>query len=313
MAIELASNSDAPFARNPLPWWYERDHLALNMLSAIGPTYTLARFVLQLDRCTNRTIGQAITERFGKGRLCRDINRAEAAELLGLLRQHVPAKIKPKQLGPMKEAAWKHERLTDGYACEEGTFNSGHHEPCAQIPFLVEAWAKTSEPQAGADEEYAYPVKIIGFTINRSPAIVQSSSGRKGKSRTVWLTLGDLFSHLSVTKGAFEFAVNITSSYVPILSDNKSPSLDCFKEAIVKAVEKALQRSARNNPPTLLVFDEEEPDDEEEEQKSERIVLRKVIWEVIPEAIRHSCFNDEGVPFSSSTSATCPIASADWY
>ena len=100
------------------------------------------------------------------------------------------------------EAAWRHEGLTDGYACEEGTFESGRNEPCAQIPFLVEAWAKTCKPRAEADEDHVYPVEIIGFTINRSPAIVQSSPDRKGRSRNVWLTLGDSFSYLTVTQGA---------------------------------------------------------------------------------------------------------------
>jgi hypothetical protein len=33
VAIELARCSSEPFARKPSHWWYDRDHLALNMLS----------------------------------------------------------------------------------------------------------------------------------------------------------------------------------------------------------------------------------------------------------------------------------------
>ena len=66
VAIELARRSGEPFARKPSHWWYDRDHLALNMLSAIGAEYTLAGFVSQLDRCTSREVGQLVTEHFRK-------------------------------------------------------------------------------------------------------------------------------------------------------------------------------------------------------------------------------------------------------
>jgi hypothetical protein len=69
LAIRLAQNSSEPFRRDPSPWWFDSDHLALNMLAAIGPTYTLASFVAQLDRCKSREVGRLVTERFGKGRL----------------------------------------------------------------------------------------------------------------------------------------------------------------------------------------------------------------------------------------------------
>jgi hypothetical protein len=285
VAIQLACQSGEPFKRKPSPWWFDRDHLALNMLSAIGTEYTLAWFVSQLDRCSSREIGQLVTERFGKGRLCRDVNQTEAADLLRLLRSHVPAAIKPKQLGAMDRGAWK----SDGYACEEGTFQSGRNIPTAHIPFLVEVWAETAVTQTDADDDDAYPVDIVSFTINRSPAIVQSSSGRKGKSRSVWLSLGETYSHLSVPQGAFNFSVNITSPFVPIVSDNKSPSLECFKEAIIKTIESAIRRSARNNPP-VLVSRKEEPDDDEEEdeEKLERVFQRTAILQVLPKAIERS-------------------------
>ena len=47
--------------------------------------------------------------------------------------------------------AWKHRQLTDGYACEEGTSETGRW-PKAQIPFLVEAWVATCESQDNADD-----------------------------------------------------------------------------------------------------------------------------------------------------------------
>lgn len=170
----------------------------------------------------------------------------------------------------MKCGAWKHEQLIDGYACEEGTFESGR-SPNAQIPFLVEAWAATCETQFDADDDYdvgVYATDIIGFTINRSPEIVQFDSFREGRSRNVSLVLGDTRCELSVPKGAFRFALNITSPHIPILGDNKTPSLRLFQDAIQKAVETVIRRSARKSPPQLISRHDEENGNEEDELKS---------------------------------------------
>jgi hypothetical protein len=88
LAILLARNSGKPFGRKPSPWWFDADHLSLNMLAGIGPTYTVAWFVAQLDRCSSREIGQLVTEKFGKGCLCRELSKPQATELLNLLRRN---------------------------------------------------------------------------------------------------------------------------------------------------------------------------------------------------------------------------------
>jgi hypothetical protein len=262
LAIILARNSGPAFSRNPSAWWYDRDHLALNMLSAIGPSYTLRDFVSRLDRCSARTIQAAVTDKFGKGRLCRDVNQAQASELLAMLRENDLAVIKPKQLGPMGEKAWEHEFLFDGYACEEGTLISGW-DPSAKIPFLVEAWAATCETPSEADDDDVYPANIIGFTINRSPAIVDSEAGRIGRRRDSWINLAGEEWDLSLPLGAFDFALNITSPYVPIVSDNKSPTLGAFKETVVAAVERAVRRARNNNPPELISRGGDSDDEDE--------------------------------------------------
>jgi hypothetical protein len=182
LAIQLARDSDKPFSRKPSPWWFDPDHVSLNMLAAIDPTCTLAWFVSQLDRCSSRDIGQLVTEEFGKGRLCRDLSKLEVIELLNLLRRDALAIIRPKQLGPMGGDAWKHERLTDGYALEEGILETGR-APKAQIPFLVEAWAATCETQDNPDDDDDVRTNIVGFTINRSSALVQYESVREGRTR----------------------------------------------------------------------------------------------------------------------------------
>jgi hypothetical protein len=91
----------------------------------------------------------------------------------------------------MKEGAWKHEQLVYGSACEEGTLETGT-VPEAQIPFLVEVWAATRETRQNVPDDGNYPVHVIGFTINRTPAIVDSKAYRRGRSRIVEMDLGHL-------------------------------------------------------------------------------------------------------------------------
>src|SRR5262245_57915896 len=161
---------------------------------------------------------------FCKGRLCRNVSKPEATQLLELLREHTREKrVCPKQLGAMGRDAWKHADLSDGYACEEGTFNSGTGNcPYAQIPFLVEVWAATCEPSASMDDgDDVYAVDVVGFTINRSPAIIRYNASRIGRSRDLSLTFGETVCYCSVPKGAFAVAINITSPHIHILGDNK--------------------------------------------------------------------------------------------
>jgi hypothetical protein len=289
LAITLAQQSGPAFNRKPLPSWYDADHFALNMLAAIGPLATVAWFVSQLDRCTSREIGHQITARFGKGRLCRDMSKENAVELLRLLQSFVGSSFRPKQLGPMGPLAWKHEQLTNAYACEEGTFTAGRSEPHAQIPYLVEAWAATCEPpdQLESDRDL-YPINLIGCSINRSPAIVELGSYRDGISRSANLNVGSASIRLDIPRGAFDFAINITSPYVPILGDNKTPHLGKFAQAIKGAIEAAIRRSARNSPPVLFTRAKDSGEDGEEEDKPERVFQRDAILRVLPEAIERS-------------------------
>jgi hypothetical protein len=297
LAIQLAHNSGEPFTRKPSPLWFDADHLALNMLAAIGSDRTLAWFVSQLDRCSSREVGQQITERFGKGRFCRDLNKVEAAELLRLLQSCCASPIKPKQLYPMGREAWKHEHLDDGYSCEEGFFQTGRHEPFGNIPFLVEAWAATcAAPEDVQDDADVYATHIVGFTINRSPAIVSYNCHREGRNRELSLNLGNTYLDLDVPKGAFDFAVNITAPVIHILGDNKTPTLDCFSAAIIAAVQNAIRRAARNNPPELVSKTNRQGDGNSQEtvEVRKKIYLCKAFFEVLPEGIIRSREGEDG-------------------
>jgi hypothetical protein len=75
---------------------------------------------------------------------------------------------------------------------------------------------------------------------------------RQRSARHCRLTLGGMYLDLDVPKGAFDFAVNITTPVVEILGDNKTPFLGKFQKAIQEAVQSAIRRAVRNNPPELV-------------------------------------------------------------
>jgi DNA topoisomerase VI subunit B len=282
LAIKLAQHSGPTFTRKPSPLWLDADHIATNMLAAIGPLKTLGWFVAQLDRCSARDVGQSVTDRFGKGRLCRDMNKAEAAELLNMLQQ-IAVLIRPKQLGPMGREAWKHANLLHGYACEEGSFQAGAHPPFGQIPYLVEVWAATCKPNS-EDEDDIYAIRPFGLTINRTSALIDASCYREGLSRNVILSLGSLDCELSLPRGAYGIALNITSPFIPILGDNKVPHLGNFKETIISAVEAAVRRSARNCPPILITKqggDGDRDDDGEDSDTPQKRTQKEQVLEIL--------------------------------
>src|SRR5260221_2961175 len=263
------------------------------MLAAIGSDRTLAWFVQQRDRCSSGEVGQQVRNKFGKGTLCGDLSKQQAAELLEMLQRLAAASIKPKQLGPMGRDAWKNKLLNDGYALEEGSFRTGRHEPFGRIPFLVEAWAGTFEPRSH-DADDVYDVSVIGATINRTPALLRAAVYPEGRSRNATLVLGELGHELLLPQGCYHLAINITAPYVPIIGDNKTPSLDSFSESITEAVQKAVRRSARNHPPVLFSFSKNGENngdgggDQEDEEKPEGIFQRSAILQVLPQAIERS-------------------------
>ena len=85
--------------------------------------------------------------------------------------------------------------LTDGYACEEGTFRHRHGRISVPRKFRFSSkrgrqHASRRHRRIDSDDDDVYAVDIVGFTINRSPAIVHCGASRIGRSRDLSLTFG---------------------------------------------------------------------------------------------------------------------------
>jgi hypothetical protein len=126
------------------------------------------------------------------------------------------------------------------YAAERGTVKLGSVEPLAEIPFVVEAWAK-KEP----DEKDLNATLLI----NRTPAVDQPMVWRDAKKNLVLRGSGlRHYTENAPRKGGFYIIVNVTTPYCPITSDGKAPDLSVFADHILGAVAAAMKKAQRAAP-----------------------------------------------------------------
>jgi hypothetical protein len=166
-AIALARHrAESVYRRRANPLWLDLDHLC-EMLRSVTPGTTVRDFTAKLDGCTSSQSRKQITQAFGLRRLCSDLTKEQAAELLRVL-QSFARPVKAKYLGLLGDSAWK----SHTYAKCEGEFLTGDNYPQAKIPFVVECWASA----IGREKD---DVTLGMFTINRTPAIGESNCYRR--------------------------------------------------------------------------------------------------------------------------------------
>jgi hypothetical protein len=237
MAIHMAQG--AAYAGGSSPWWYDAPHFH-ELLSACGAT-PVRSLVAGLDGCAGGRAGEIVAAA-GLGRMsCQDVDRDQAARLLAAARA-VTKPVSPKRLGAVGP-----QTFSMAYAIAHGVAQFGS-EPCADIPFVVEAWA------AKADDDSA-----ISVCINRTPVAAQAQLSRD-KSDIDLFGCGLAHSVATAPKGQnFTVILNLISPYVPITSDGKDPNLEPFlteiRSAIGKAVRKVHRPAAGGKSQRSVVFD----------------------------------------------------------
>jgi hypothetical protein len=275
-AIRLAQLGDQRIsAYRANPHWLDLDHFR-EMLRSITAGTSVRDFVAQLDGCSSSASRTKITQQFGTRRLCSDLKKEEAAELLGLL-QTMAKPQKAKNLPLLGKTAWD----SHAYYKVEGEFVTGDRLPHAIIVFVVECWAKA----LGRDSN---DVGIRALTINRSPAI-GTCAALRGYGRGFHVDLCGTTLHLDAPEGSFTFALNITSPFVPVISEGKLPDLDAFSTAAADAIQTALRRASKYLPEKKkAVHDDDDDDDAEDDDEEKPPTQRAMVWKVIPAAIERS-------------------------
>lgn len=207
------------------PWWYDIDQFhELLFASGARPVRDL---IANLDGCSGGKAGKIVAEA-GLGRaVCRDVTAAEAANLLRTARNHAN-RVNPRRLGSVGPLS-----AFTTHAIVYGETNFGAVAPQAEIPFVLEAWAKENHRNE------------ITVCVNRTP-ITGSVQIARNKREINAFGCG-LCHHLAKAPAnvQFDIRINITTPYMPITSDGKAPDLLPFFDEIKKAVGRVVRQAHR--------------------------------------------------------------------
>jgi hypothetical protein len=128
------------------------------------------------------------------------------------------------------------------YAREQIIVALGGSQPQAEVPAVVEVWARKTDSTS-------HGRIAIEMLINRTPSVAPMSAWRDGDKELC--LRGNGLGHFcpdTPKKGSFTFVVNVTTPYCPITSDGKAPDLAPFAKAIVAAVAAAMRKAQRAAP-----------------------------------------------------------------
>jgi hypothetical protein len=220
----------AQYAGKSSPYWYTSESF-FELLKSYGPT-PVRDLVASLDGCS-RKAGE-ITAGF-QARPADSLSRAEADDVLGAARR--------------ASGAVRHERLGwvgrlgefPGYSGRmKGTFKmpTGQGRFHADVPFVVEAWARPADAPK------------ITLCVNRTPVTGDVRVTRDAKEKTEYVVFGcNLGYRFRVGRHRdFTLLVNVLSPAVGMTTDGKEPDLEPLADEIVAALEKAARVAARAAP-----------------------------------------------------------------
>ena len=215
------------------PFWF--DAAAFHEVLLAYGSEPVRSLIAQLDGCSGGKAGEIVGAAGLDRMACANINRQQATRLLQTARKQARP-VSPERLGYVGRDAFPGHQ----YDMERNTAAMGGSQPQAEIPFVIEAWArKTTGP---GDK-----IKV-GIFINRTPSVDEVSAFRHEKA--LWLSGSGLedYTEDAPKKGAYDIKVNVTTPYCPIISDGKAPNLERFTDAIMSAIATAMRKAQRAAP-----------------------------------------------------------------
>ena len=231
-AAEIADDGKTYDGRSS-PYWYDSVQFH-ELLLAHGPQ-PVRGLIVQLDGCTGGKAGEIIAAAGLDRRSCESVSRREATALLEVARTHARP-VSPDQLGFIGRDAYG----SRSYAISRGHALFGTTKPQANIPFVVEAWARKTSEKGNIN---------VSALVNRTPVTGEISAYRDSDKDACLSGCGLLHAFKNTpTKGAYNIVVNITTPYCPIISDGKSPNLKPFVDEIGDAVIAATKKAQRAAP-----------------------------------------------------------------
>jgi hypothetical protein len=215
------------------PFWY--DPVQFHELLLAHGQQPVRSLVAQLDGCTGGKAGEMVNAAGVDRMACERVTREQATVLLGITRQHARP-VSPERLGCVGRDAFPGFK----HAIERGHVLLGSAKPQANIPFIVEAWAKKRSSKGDI---------TLAMLVNRTPITGEIRAYRDDDKEICLFGCGLGHGVSDVpTKGAYDIQMNILTPYCPITSDGKAPNLEPFVQCIAAAVSTATRKAQRDAP-----------------------------------------------------------------
>jgi hypothetical protein len=208
-------------------YWY--DPSTFFELTQEASDYSVRGLLELFDGCSGKRVNEIVGEL--RDRSASSLTRTEAADLL--MRTRAATKpVNPERLG------YVGRRGCDGYkrVAEIFQFNA-NAEPEAEVPYVFEAWAFAATTSDS-----------LCVLVNGTPVAADMIAYRKGAAAEVLLYGSGLRVGAKLGRRHVTITINITTPFMPLLSDGKAPNLDEFEDAIKEVAEKAAKALARQNP-----------------------------------------------------------------
>jgi hypothetical protein len=215
------------------PFWY--DAVQFHELLLAHGQQPLRSLIAQLDGCTGGKAGEIVAAAGLERMACGSVNRSQAAGLLEAAPKHARP-VSPERLGFVGRDAYPQHY----HAIARGNVVIGSTTPQADIPFVVEAWARKTSEKGNIG---------LAMLVNRTPITGELSTYRDDDKDIVLVGCG--LSHAVVgspKKGSYDIRINIMTPYCPITSDGKAPNLRPFVNAIGEAIAAATKKAQRAAP-----------------------------------------------------------------
>jgi hypothetical protein len=136
------------------PWWYDAAQFR-ELLYASG-NRPVRELIATLDGCSGGKAGEIVSRANLERAICRDVTFEQTIKLLKAARDNA-RQVNPKRLGSVGPDAYS----ACAYAITHGTAKSGATPIQAEIPFVVETWARAAGTQSKTQ---------LTVCVNRTPA-----------------------------------------------------------------------------------------------------------------------------------------------
>lgn len=227
-AIRMTAGADPSYTGKTSPYWYDADAM-YELLQGAGDR-PVRDLVANLDGCSGAKAGKIAADFLGMK--CGELTRDQAIALLGVARFNAKP-VRPERLGGIGKA----HHLPEAYTKKTGTFVVGGRSPKAELPFVVEAWAR---PLPAGQRSTA------AVCVNRTPVADKVKVGREKLRITI--IGGGIKHYVDVGRGDFEITVNLTTPFCPVVDSGKRPDFEPFIRDVLEAIESAVRKAKVARP-----------------------------------------------------------------